>query len=202
MLSVLKIHSLQQSWVVIKKAMEYIHHKHCKMPLPLMCVIDKLVLMHGISHKTILVFTQMLICWQLQQHLCKTRSVTPTTLVKAGTPQNVCTPASEDAKLQLCSKHSGHSHGAIISKNWEYPNRVSSGYYLRISWSHTILLVECTSDSRRSSSTPIAHATMKCSWYNIWNIAPFEGSKYNKNQKSQDVCCTTSSIKFLTRNYS
>jgi len=55
MLSVLKIHSLKQSSVVIKKAMEYIYHKH------LMCVINKLVLKHGISHKTILVFTQMLI---------------------------------------------------------------------------------------------------------------------------------------------
>jgi len=35
MLSVLKIHSLQRSSVVIKKATEYIHHKHCKMLLVL-----------------------------------------------------------------------------------------------------------------------------------------------------------------------
>jgi hypothetical protein len=86
--------------------------------------------MHGISHKTILVSTQMLICGQLQQHLCKTQSVTPMTLVNAGTPQNVCTPANEDAKLQLCSKHCGDSHDAITPKitpkNWEYPKRGSS----------------------------------------------------------------------------
>lgn len=94
------------------------------------------------------------------------------TLVNAGTPQNIGTPANEDAKLQLCSKHCGDSHDAITPKNWEYPNRGSSEYYLRINWSHTILLVERTSDSRRSSSTTIAHATIKCSWYKHLEYCP------------------------------
>jgi hypothetical protein len=70
------------------------------------------------------------------------------TLVNAGTPQNVCTPANKDDKLQLCSKHCGDSHDAITPKNWEYPNQESSEYYLRISWSHAILLMEHISDSR------------------------------------------------------
>jgi len=48
------------------------------------------------------------------------------TLVNAGTPQNVCTPANEDAKLQLCSKHCGDSHDAITPKKWKDPNRGSS----------------------------------------------------------------------------
>jgi len=69
------------------------------------------------------------------------------TLVNAGTSQNLCTPANEDAKLQLCSKNCGNSHVAITPSNWKYPNRGSSEYYLRINWSHAILLVELTSDS-------------------------------------------------------